>query len=135
MVNNHLFWIFCLGLLLPVLTGCGGGIQRVSIEGHVTYQGEPLEGGEITFRPEAGPGCGAEIDANGNFKVDKSWGPMPGTCQIVVEKMIERQVRGSDGRTSIEKFSVLPDKYRNAPKTLTLTKGHNKIEIDLDKWD
>lgn len=36
-------------LLLPLLLGCGGGTCKVS--GQVRFQGEPLPGGMLTFRP------------------------------------------------------------------------------------
>ena len=102
MYKSFLLWILCFALLFYA-SGCRRGITRVSIEGKVTYQGQPLNGGEITFRPGAGPGCGAVIDEKGTFKVDKSYGPMPGSCQIMIEKIEEISVKGSDGRVSAEK--------------------------------
>ena len=135
MNKTFLLWVLCFVLLFFHVGGCQRGITRVSIEGKVVYQGEPLAGGEITFKPEAGPGCGAVMDDRGNFKVDKKYGPMPGKCQIMIEKIEQMSIKGSDGRTSTEKRSTLPDKFYKQPKTITLEKGHNKIEINLDDWE
>jgi hypothetical protein len=40
---------FGLLLLLPFLTGCGGGKSKVS--GQVRFNGDPLPGGVLTFQP------------------------------------------------------------------------------------
>lgn len=125
-----------LGVFLAVATcGCGTGITRVSIEGTVTYQGRPLEGGEVTFRPAAGPGCGADIAPDGTFKVPRSVGPMPGMCRVIVEQFKAVTETGSDGRTTDRRLSVLPATFRDKPREITLAKGHNKLLLDLDAWD
>ena len=63
----------CLGLFLAAsICGCDSGITRVSIEGKVTYQGKPLGGGEVEFRPAAGPGCGADITPDGTPELAKA---------------------------------------------------------------
>jgi hypothetical protein len=56
-------------LLLPVVTGCGPGQGKVS--GRVLYNGAPLPGGRVTFRP-ADPrqnSVSAELDEQGNYEV------------------------------------------------------------------
>ena len=53
---------------LILLTGCGsGGPTRYPVSGKVTFKGEPIPQGFITFEPDAdqgnsGPGGGAQID-------------------------------------------------------------------------
>jgi hypothetical protein len=56
-----------LALLLPGLFGCGGGEGKVS--GQVLFNGEPLPGGRVTFRP-ANPrenSVSADLDEQGNY--------------------------------------------------------------------
>ena len=65
-----------LGLLflLPVVAGCGSG--RGHVYGRVLYEGTPLPGGRVTFRP-ADPkenSVSAELDADGNYQAVLSAG-------------------------------------------------------------
>jgi hypothetical protein len=58
---------FALLLLIPV-TGCGPG--RGTVSGRVLYNGAPLPGGRVTFRP-ADPrqnSISAELDEQGNYE-------------------------------------------------------------------
>jgi hypothetical protein len=60
---------FGLLVFLPVVVGCGAGQGKVS--GRVLYNGEPLPGGRVTFRP-ADPtqnAVSAELDKQGNYEV------------------------------------------------------------------
>jgi hypothetical protein len=124
------------GLFLAVaICGCSSGVARVSIDGQVKYQGKPLAGGEVEFRPAAGPGYSADIAADGTFKVPRSAGPMPGRCRVVVAQVREVSETGSDGRTSTRRESTLPAKYQEQPREITLGKGHNTVSLDLDAWD
>ena len=57
-----------LVLLLPLVVGCGPGQGNVS--GRVLFNGAPLPGGRVTFRP-ADPrqnSVSAEIDRQGNYQ-------------------------------------------------------------------
>lgn len=56
-----------LALLFPVLTGCSPGTGKVS--GKVTYKGQPVPGGLVTFRPIDGRqnSVTAELDAEGRY--------------------------------------------------------------------
>jgi len=124
----------CLVSLVPLFFGCQRGLERVSIEGTVTYQGQPLSGGELTFMPEAGPGCGADINSDGTYSVPKSYGPMPGNCKVVVKKIETTTTTGSDGRESSQNTQVLPKEFQDSPKLITLERGKNKIDFNLDEW-
>ena len=56
-------------LLLPFLVGCAAGKSKVS--GRVLYNGKPLPGGSVFFRP-ADPkqnAVTAELDEQGNYEV------------------------------------------------------------------
>jgi hypothetical protein len=55
--------------LLTGLTGCGGSSSGIS--GSVTYEGQPVENGNITFNPAdgKGPQAGGTI-TDGQYKID-----------------------------------------------------------------
>jgi hypothetical protein len=61
------YWAL-LGLLLPLLAGCGPGQGKVS--GRVLLNGAPLPGGLVTFRPADARqnAVTATIDAQGNYE-------------------------------------------------------------------
>jgi hypothetical protein len=65
-----------LVLFLIVACGCGGPSDVVQVFGTVTYGGQPLESGQIRFRPiegTKGPTSGADI-ANGQYRVTNRGG-------------------------------------------------------------
>ncbi|WP_166823626.1 hypothetical protein [Thalassoroseus pseudoceratinae] len=48
-----------LSLALLIILGCGSapeGPETVSVSGEVTFDGEPVESGDIIFRPQTGSG-------------------------------------------------------------------------------
>ena len=58
--------IFCCVLLGAILTGCGGrgGLEKVIVSGKVSYDGQPVDNGQIYFYPTEGtkgPVSGAPI--------------------------------------------------------------------------
>lgn len=107
--------------------GCSDGLDRVGIVGTVTYQGEPLSGAEILFRPEFGPNSGATSDDSGKFEVNSQLGPTSGKCEIRVMKTMvpagEQYER-----------NVLPKTFSEEPKIVTFESGQNELELNLDDW-
>ena len=69
-----------LGSLLLGVSGCGGSATEIT--GAVTYNGQPVEEGSVTFRPTDGKGqaFGAPI-ANGRFTTSKA---SPGSKTAVI---------------------------------------------------
>ncbi|MDR1925447.1 MAG: hypothetical protein LBQ66_13835 [Planctomycetaceae bacterium] len=131
---KNIFVLFLMLVVPVIFSGCGSkSVERVSVEGVVTFEGKPLNGGYLLLRPEAGPGSGAEIKPDGSYKIEKSAGPMAGNCDFIVEKYNERTELGSDGRESKIQEPALPENIQGKPKPFTLKKGHNKIDINLDQ--
>lgn len=69
---------------LSVLSGCGEskGIPRYDLSGEITYDGRPVPGGYISFRPDGkkgnrGPGTSAGI-ADGHYETDPGEGTVGG---------------------------------------------------------
>src|SRR4051812_47091603 len=83
--------IFCFGVLY---VGCGpaaGGRQPIS--GTIKLKGQALDQGQIMFLPLSGEGTtqeGAPI-ANGQYKIDRQHGLMPGKYRV--------SITAGDGRT------------------------------------
>ncbi|EAQ78733.1 hypothetical protein [Blastopirellula marina] len=64
--------IAAAAILLLVSTGCGssGGIATAPVQGTVTWEGEPVTAGAITFRPSAaGKSASGKIQSDGTFEL------------------------------------------------------------------
>ena len=56
MSTLRLLFVACS--MIPLLIGCGGE-SGISVNGTVTYDGQPLQSGSVTFEPADGVGVGA----------------------------------------------------------------------------
>ena len=86
MRSDRVVWI---AVMLMSLSGCGkrGGLDKVIVEGNVTYQGEPIENGQIRFYPIGDtPGAisGASIK-NGNYVAKAKDGVPVGRHEVRIE--------------------------------------------------
>ncbi|HLJ92681.1 MAG TPA: hypothetical protein VKU02_05735 [Gemmataceae bacterium] len=81
MFRTNIALLLLLVLLLGLISGCGSGTASVS--GAVTYNGEPVGNGFITFLPAdgKGPSAGGQIE-DGRFAVDNL---IPGQKVVKVE--------------------------------------------------
>jgi hypothetical protein len=75
---------------LPVLTGCGESdrIPRYDLSGDITYDGKPVPGGYISFRPDGkkgnrGPGASAVI-TDGRYETGSGEGTVGGPHIAVI---------------------------------------------------
>lgn len=124
-------------LLIVSLAGCGGGDGRVSVSGTVTFMGQNVDGGAITFVPDGGSGTksGGEI-VNGKYSISAERGPAPGhyTVQIIWNKKTGKQIPtpGDKEVTTDEVKQVIPPIF-NQGSTLKkeIKSGENKIDFDL----
>ena len=81
-----------LTLLLPVfltiLLGCsGGGLEKAAISGRITFQGKPIEDGNIRFVPIKGTKGPATVGKiiGGNYTATARGGVPVGTLRVEVE--------------------------------------------------
>jgi hypothetical protein len=95
------------------LAGCSPNARSV-VEGTVTYGGQPIPLGTITFLPEGGKGikCGGRIE-NGHYQVEPRFGPMAGPHRVEIRWA---KPTGKKYKNAFrEEFDVtqegLPDKY------------------------
>ena len=124
-------------IVLLALFGCGHG-GRMSVEGTVTLDGQPLEKGGILFRPiagTAGPTAGAEV-IDGKFAIPGAGGPFAGqfTVQITAAGLTGRKVRDLRTNEMVDEYAqCLPARY-NSQSELTATvgeEGPNRFEFTL----
>ncbi len=146
-------WLQCLSISIVVLfvVGCGGaaGPERIGVSGHVTYNGEPIEDGEISFFPEAGTDAppSSAIITDGNYEVAPKWALMPGTYAV---KVLSYKVSLQDSKLpggaldrppppgGIElKDQLLPAKFntKSTIEKLTVKSEPGGIKKDFDLRD
>ncbi|PQO25517.1 hypothetical protein C5Y96_24575 [Blastopirellula marina] len=117
-----------LGLMVPLL-GCGGPTEIV-VKGTVTFEGEPVETGEILFIPTNGEGpVGAGPITNGEF----SFIAPPGEKKVEITANKISDKPAPDGLPNYVPY--IPKKY-NTATTLTANvenKPENTYAFDLKK--
>lgn len=140
--------IVVLGLLLLMVGGCGSSTGSVS--GTVTYKGEPLKAGRVTFTSgdKTGQGFPAEIDENGKYSISKI---PPGDYKVCVETeylkpspqmAMAAKTRPKDapggpaGATARAQFyKFIPQKYampEQTPLSFKVTGGSQTYDPKLD---
>jgi hypothetical protein len=106
---------------LLLTAGCGGP-PRAAVEGTVTLDGAPIDGGQIFFLGADAKSVGAEAEIQGGkYSLDARKGPGLGAqkVRILWLKKTGRQVVGSDPPNKVdETIQVVPKKY-NSPTMLT----------------
>jgi len=159
--SQHLLAILTVPALWAI-SGCGddGLPSRYSVSGKVTYKGEPVQKGKISFVPEVESGRGATGEiVDGNYTLttqDPGDGAIPGKYKVVVDT---RQVDEAALKAATEKFaekrkieglqsipqevqgkilsqtkSLTPTKYmspQSTPLTEEVKAQSNTINIDL----
>jgi hypothetical protein len=109
------------------------------VEGHVTLDGQPVDGGVISFIQGTGPGSdkGNSAIVGGKYEVagDRAKNLTPGTYSVQIhwiQKLTKAGANPINADTSPAVKEVIPPKY-NSQTTLTkeVTAGTNKIDFDL----
>ncbi len=80
------YWTTCVAVCaagLLAATGCGGGGSTGTVGGSVTYKGQPVTQGEVSFySKDKGVGATAKLDATGKYTFDQPLAP--GTYAVTV---------------------------------------------------
>lgn len=133
-----------LAVLVIAISGCGG--STASISGDVTYNGEPVGNGYITFLPVdgKGPSSGGEIE-NGHYVIDNI---TPGSKQVKIEAvkkvnfaqnsadMAKRAAVNrafGDGSGLIDPADVIPPNAEGNNTTITIAPGQQTHNFQLKK--
>lgn len=126
-----------LGLLGMFLTGCGTSAERGRIAGKVTFQGQPLSEGLVSFAcSENGIQMSATIKPDGRYEIITTEGAgLPqGTYRVVVGPPLVAPLMKPSPGLKAKEYSDIPEKYRRyetAGLTLTVKQGTNPFDIDL----
>lgn len=122
-----------LVILSGVMLGCGDSNPPVAkVTGTVTYKGEPVKSGTVTFMPKGGrPGYGTIVD--GKITEVSTFGAKDGapvgTCQVTVQSI----EKGADMYAPTK--SNLPDLYNDPAKSGLSTEIKpgvtNEVKFDL----
>lgn len=131
---------FCLALSLSavvmiVVTGCG---SKYRLEGTVTFDGQPVDGGGITLTPSGGKEAVASGKiVGGKYGVIATTDQLPAgkyTVQIVWRKSSGKKVKSptDPGIEVDEVVQVIPDEYNVASKLTTeVTGGSSTANFEL----
>jgi hypothetical protein len=118
------------------MTGCSQP-GAAAVSGKVSYAGEPVDVGTITFIPasESGTKTGGLID-NGAYTVDAKVGPAPGTHRVEIRwaKPTGRKSKNEFGEEIQVRQEGLPDKYHiQSTLTAAIKPGKNALDFALEK--
>lgn len=120
--------------VLALVAGCGGdGLTRGSVNGQVTFEGQPVANGTIVFTPTGGtkgPVAMTEI-SNGQYTITNH-APVVGKHSVKIEGVRDTAKKDELGRVIGEQY--IPAKY-NQKTTLTadIAKGANTLDFKLTK--
>lgn len=127
-----------VALAITLLSGCGSSDQKetASVQGLVTFRGEPLAGATVFFVPEKGPRATAETDANGTFKLmtyRPGDGAVPGEFKVSVAKYVLDPATAKNSTPSTK--NEVPERYGNTTSSMlraTVEKGKkNEFKFEL----
>ena len=111
-------------LLTISFIGCGKS-SGVPVRGHVTYRGETIAKGSVTFFPKSGRPVTAVLSPSGEYSVELP----PGGFDVVINVGVELPPGWKEGDPVPKQTNELPAKYTvRARSTLTATVAENQSE-------
>jgi hypothetical protein len=132
MVQRHGSALACL-LILFLISGCGGD-GRLPVTGTVSYQGQPIKAGQITFIPDGqmAPAGGAPI-VDGAYSIPSETGLPEGNYKVAVSAKDGPQAQDEMPGEHIEPKETIPAKY-NADTELRakVERGSTTHNFNLD---
>jgi len=94
-------------MLSTSLIGCRDSSGMRSIRGHVSYQGEAITNGSVTFFPVSGRPVSAGLHSSGEYTVEL----VPGDYRVVINIGAELPAGWKEGDPVPPPKIVLPAKY------------------------
>jgi hypothetical protein len=140
LVNGYLILMRALTFLAIsaiALAGCSSGPVRGEVFGKVTFKGQPVKEGTVTFlNTKDGGGAEAEINSDGTYVVPR--GVVAGEYDRVEIKPLMEMKDTDPGKTppsKVEKSAPnIPAKYRmqgTTPLKATVKAGKNEINFEM----
>ncbi len=128
---SSLPWFLPVALILALAAGCGSADGLHAVSGTVTFDGQPVESGEIIFRPNGGTEASAAGKiVGGRYSLRAA--PGPKRVEITAMRQVETP-QAASGEPALSFQSYIPEKYnRNSELTADVTaRGPNGFDFDL----
>ena len=130
---------FCCLALCAVLAGCSGskysGDKRYPLTGEVTFEGQPVDLGSISFIPEGKGHASGGVIKDGKYEVPEEKGATAGTYRVEIRwlKRTGRQLKDAEtGEMYDERREALPDKFHTNPElTVEVPLPENRHDFNL----
>ena len=140
-----------IAILALLLACCGCGKSTYRVQGKVTFEGQPLQGGgSISFVPmgsEPGKTAAGEIGPDGSYQLMTNRpgdGSMPGEFRVVIVQVtVKEPERSADGTAAAKVTETVAPKdripaiysdHRKSPLITTVQKvSVNEIDFDLKR--
>jgi hypothetical protein len=131
---------FCGLGLCALLAGCGGskysGEKRYPLAGEVTFEGEPIDLGSISFIPEGDNGRpSGGVITDGKYAVPEENGANAGTHRVQIHwmKRTGRKLKDVEsGEMYDERREALPDSlHKNSSLTVEVPLPDNRHDFKL----
>lgn len=136
---NRVLWTLCFVCLWSLLVGCSkpeySGDRRFALSGKVTYDGEPVDYGSISFLPLAGQDqrvSGGYIEG-GAYSVPEAQGANAGKYRVEIrwDKLTgEKVLQSATGKMEEVRAEGLPSKYHKDSE-LTAEVSENQTVFDF----
>ena len=131
-------WLGVLAAMLSTL-GCGsrGGLDLATVRGTVTYQGKPLDHGEVVFVPiegTPGPQAMGAIGPDGSFAIKTAGKDGAAVGKHKVKVICRRVVTPEEAKNLVIGELLTPAIYAQDAKTpleFEVKKGTNTYPIEL----
>lgn len=147
LMNRGWHWL-AFSMISVLVAGCGGssGLKTISASGKISYKGEPLQFGTVTFSP-VDPQVAAATSApimNGHFQTEKGQGVTAGDYKVVVN--VQRippdlnetsKQKSKPGGKPAREF-LIPQKYSSYKTTdleLNVAKNAGSVSKNFDLQD
>jgi hypothetical protein len=123
---------------LSVLAACGGPAKG-QVSGKVTFRGQPVSEGKITFLPQGGQGHPAEADLqpDGRYQIQTiDGGLVVGDYLVLINPpviVVDTDPGKSPPSPTEKPVKNIPPRYRNlgTPLKVTVQPGPNTFDFDL----
>ena len=118
-----------LALVVIGIAGCGESSDGVPIHGHVSYRGEAITSGVLTFFPVSGRPISATLSHAAEYTIQA----LPGKYRVIVTIGVDLPVGWKEGDLVPSPEFVLPNQYTvRAKSSLKTTVTENqKTPVDF----
>ncbi len=130
--------LFIVSMSCLLTSGCGSdGPQKFAISGQVSYDGQPVNNGNIGFVPteaSTDKAVGADV-VDGRYEIPRYEGPHQGTYKVVIyaERPSGRKLQADEGSSERidELVQYIPEIY-NSRSTLTVEISGDRDDLNFD---